>query len=124
VSDPAELDYCYLTTTGRVSGAPHRIEIWFALQGETVFLLSGGVERSDWVRNLMISPEVGLELGDRRRTTRARVVEPGTDEDALARRLLFDKYTARGNTDLKEWAATALAVAIDWPTATTYTSLL
>lgn len=124
MSHPAELDYCYLTTTGRVSGAPHRIEIWFALQGETIYLLSGGVDRSDWVRNLMISPEVVLELGDRRRSTRARLVEPGTDEDALARRLLFEKYTARGSTDLKDWAATALPVAIDWPTATTYTSLL
>ena len=23
-------DYCYLTTTGRRSGRPHRIEIWYA----------------------------------------------------------------------------------------------
>ena len=124
MSVPAELDYCYLTTTGRVSGAPHRIEIWFALQGETVYLLSGGVERSDWVRNLLASPEVVLELGDRRRARVARVIEPDTDEDAVARRLLLDKYTARGNSDLQEWAATALPVAIDWPTVTTYTSLL
>jgi deazaflavin-dependent oxidoreductase (nitroreductase family) len=124
VSDPADLDYCYLTTTGRNSGTPHRIEIWFALHGETVYLLSGGVDRSDWVRNLMNSAEVVLELGDRRRTTRARVVEAGTDEDALARRLLFDKYTARGNSDLREWADTALPIAIDWPIETTYTSLL
>ena len=122
--DPDELDYCYLTTTGRISGAPHRIEIWFALHDDTVFLLSGGRERSDWVRNVMVSPDVVLELGDRRRTTRARVLEPGSDADALARRLLFDKYTARGHGDLEEWAATALPVAIDWPTSTTYTSLL
>jgi deazaflavin-dependent oxidoreductase (nitroreductase family) len=124
VPDPDELDYCYLTTTGRISGAPHRIEIWFALYDDTVFLLSGGRERSDWVRNVMVSPDVVLELGDRRRTTRARVLEPGSDADALARRLLFDKYAARGHGDLEEWAATALPVAIDWPTTTTYTSLL
>ena len=24
--------YCYLTTTGRVTGKPHTIEIWFALE--------------------------------------------------------------------------------------------
>lgn len=122
--DPAELDYCYVTTTGRVTGTPHRIEIWFALQNETVYLLSGARERSDWVRNVMVSPDVVLELADRRRTTRARVLEPGTEEDALARRLLLDKYTARGHKDLEEWAATALPVAIEWPTSTTYTSLL
>jgi deazaflavin-dependent oxidoreductase (nitroreductase family) len=124
VSDPAELDYCYVTTTGRVSGTPHRIEIWFALHDETLYLLAGGGDRSDWVRNVMVSPDVVVELGDRRRTTRARVVDPGTEDDALARRLLFDKYTARGNDDLAEWAATALPVAIAWPTSTTYTSLL
>lgn len=26
----------YLTTTGRVSGKPHAIEIWFALDGATL----------------------------------------------------------------------------------------
>jgi deazaflavin-dependent oxidoreductase (nitroreductase family) len=124
VADPAELEYCYLTTTGRISGTPHRIEIWFASHDATIYLLSGSGDRSDWVRNLRVSPEVVLELGGRRRTTRARVIEPGTDEDALARRLLFEKDTARGNADLEEWAASALPVGIDWPTATTYTSLL
>ena len=124
MSDPAELEYCYVTTTGRVTGTPHRIEIWFALHDETVYLLAGGGDRSDWVRNVMVSPDVVVELGDRRRTTRARVVDPGTEDDTLARRLLFDKYTARGNDDLTEWAVTALPVAIAWPTSTTYTSLL
>lgn len=122
--DAADLDYCYLTTTGRTTGAAHRIEIWFALQDETVYLLSGGGDRSDWVRNLLASPDVILELADRKRTTRARVIEPGGDEDPLARRLLYEKYTARGNTSLSEWAATSLPIAIDWPAATTYTSLL
>lgn len=124
MSDPSELDYCYVTTTGRVTGTPHRIEIWFALHDETVYLLAGGGDRSDWVRNVMVSPDVVVELGDRRRTTRAHVVDPGTEEDARARRLLFDKYSARDHTDLAEWAATALPVAIAWPTSTTYTSLL
>ena len=26
----AALDFCYVTTTGRTTGKPHRIEIWFA----------------------------------------------------------------------------------------------
>ena len=65
-----------------------------------------------------------VELGERRRTTVARRVEAGTEEDALARRLLFDKYAGRGHSDLVEWAASALPVAIEWPAATTYTSLL
>lgn len=113
---PADLDYAYLTTTGRISGTPHRIEIWFAIEDQTVYLLAGDGERSDWVRNLMVSPTVVLEIGDRRRTTTARVVAPDTDEDARARRLLVDKYTPRDPDDLTVWGRTALPVAIDWPT--------
>ena len=70
----ADLDYCYLTTTGRRSGEPHRIEIWFALVDGVVYLLSGGRDRSDWVRNLEVSPDVVLEIGEEKRTTQARVV--------------------------------------------------
>jgi deazaflavin-dependent oxidoreductase (nitroreductase family) len=123
VSD-ADLDFCYLTTTGRVSGQPHRIEIWFAMHDETVYLMSGGGERSDWVRNLMADPSVELEVGTRKRSTQARLVEPGTDEDELARRMLVAKYTRRDPDDLGEWGRTALPIAIAWPADTTYTSLV
>jgi deazaflavin-dependent oxidoreductase (nitroreductase family) len=122
--DLSALDYCYLTTTGRVSGAPHRIEIWFAMHDDTVYVLSGGRERSDWVANLTADPEVTLEVGDRKRATRARVVEAGTDEDALARRLLVDKYAGRGGGDLTSWGRNSLPVAIGWPRETSYTSLV
>jgi deazaflavin-dependent oxidoreductase (nitroreductase family) len=115
VTELADLDFAYLTTTGRRTGAPHRIEIWFALEGETVYLLSGAGDRSDWVRNLMVSPAVTLAIGDVQRTTRARVVEAGTDEDALARRLLVAKYGPRDRSDLSEWGRTSQPVAIAWP---------
>ena len=49
--------YCYLTTTGRVSGEPREIEIWFGLEGATLYMLSGGRDRSDWVKNLLREPE-------------------------------------------------------------------
>jgi deazaflavin-dependent oxidoreductase (nitroreductase family) len=106
-------DYLYLTTAGRHSGNPHRIEIWFALSGATAYLLSGGGERSDWVRNLRGDPSVGVRIGDRELTATARVVEPGTDEDALARRLVFDKYARGYSGDLTAWRGSALPVALD-----------
>jgi deazaflavin-dependent oxidoreductase (nitroreductase family) len=115
LTDLADLDFAYLKTTGRLTGAAHRIEIWFALEGETVYLLSGGGDRSDWVRNLMVSPVVTLAIGDVQRSSRARVVEPGTEEDALARRLLVAKYGPRDRSDLSEWGRTSLPIAIAWP---------
>ena len=112
--DLAGLDFCYVTTTGRRSGSPHTIEIWFALHEGVVYLLSGGGEGSDWVRNLREHPTVGLRVGDRDLICQARLVEdPG--EDDLARRLLFEKYTPRDQDDLREWSRTALPVAIDLP---------
>ena len=82
---------------------------------QTVYLLAGDRERSDWVRNLMVSAEVVLEIGDRKRHSRARVVAPGTEEDAAARALVVEKYTARGEDNLSDWGKTALPVAIGWP---------
>ncbi len=110
---PADLDYCYLTTTGRRSGEPHRIEIWFALVDGVVYLLSGGGDRSDWVRNLEVSPDVVLEIGDEERTTQARVVTD-PEEDALARRVVGEKYGPRSEDDLADWRRTSLPVAIGW----------
>jgi deazaflavin-dependent oxidoreductase (nitroreductase family) len=122
--DVASFDFCYLTTTGRISGNPHRIEIWFVMAEDRVYLLAGNRDRSDWVRNLMVSPDVVLEVAGRRRTTKARVVAEGTDDDASARRLMLDKYGAGDNGDLSHWGRTALVVAIDWPGGVSYTSLI
>jgi hypothetical protein len=122
--DLAALDFCYLTTTGRITGNPHRIEIWFAMVDETVFLMAGDRDRSDWVRNVMISSDVVLEIGDRKRSTRARVVDEGTDEDAVARHLMLEKYGDRDGGDLSTWGRTALVVAIEWAGGVSYTSLV
>ena len=115
MTELADLDVGYLTTTGRITGTPHRVEVWFALEDETVYLLAGGGDRSDWVRNLMVSPIVTLKIGDVQRVTRGRIVKEGTDEDASARRLLVEKYAARDRTDLTDWGRTSLPIAVDWP---------
>jgi deazaflavin-dependent oxidoreductase (nitroreductase family) len=106
-------DYLYLTTTGRVSGTPHRIEIWFALAGSTAYLLSGGGERSDWVRNLRAKTSVRVRIGARDFTATARIVDPGTEEDATARRMVFEKYERGYSGDLTGWRESALPVALD-----------
>jgi deazaflavin-dependent oxidoreductase (nitroreductase family) len=110
-----DLPYAYLTTTGRFTGSPHRIEIWFVRVGDAIYFLAGDRDRSDWVRNLMVSPTVVLEIGDRKRTTKARVVDAGSEEDAIARRAMLEKYQRGSGEDLSSWARTALAVAVEWP---------
>jgi deazaflavin-dependent oxidoreductase (nitroreductase family) len=108
----ADEQYCYLTTTGRVTGRPHRIEIWFVIDGDTLYMLSGGRDRSDWVRNLRREPRVTVELGNAGFAGEARVVEDEA-EDARARRLVHDKYAESYGGDLTSWRRTSLPVAVD-----------
>ncbi len=109
----AAASFCYLTTTGRRTGQPHTIEIWFAVQGGRLYLMSGGREKADWVRNIQTESRVTVRVGDEELVGHGRIVEPGADEDALARRLLLSKYEPPGSDELKSWGRSALPVAID-----------
>jgi deazaflavin-dependent oxidoreductase (nitroreductase family) len=112
LSEFADLDFCYLTTTGRVTGQPHTVEIWFALNGHTLYMLSGGGANADWVKNLRRTAEVTVRIKGVYFTGRGRVVEQA-GEDALARRIVVAKYQPRDSDDLTEWGRTALPVAVD-----------
>ena len=106
-------DFCYLTTVGRRSGKPHTIEVWFALESGNLYLLSGGGESADWVRNLRKTPAVKVRIGSRTVPARAREVT-SPEEDALARRLLDEKYMGwKAGKRLSSWARNALPVRID-----------
>jgi deazaflavin-dependent oxidoreductase (nitroreductase family) len=107
-----EEDFCYLTTRGRASGLPREIEIWFALRGTTLYMLSGGRDRADWVKNIQRDPGVSVRIAGTRFAGRARILPEG-QEDQLARRLLVEKYRERDDSDLDEWGRTALPVAVD-----------
>ena len=107
----ADEDFCYLTTTGRLTGRPHEIEIWFSIENGTLYMLSGGRDRSDWVKNLRRNPEVTVRINGERFEGRAREVE-SEEEDELARRLLVEKYE-RSPGSFTNWRRTALPVAVD-----------
>jgi len=108
----AREEYCYFTTTGRVSGRPHEIEIWFGLQNSTLYLLSGS-ERSDWVKNLLKTPSVSVRIAKQTFVGIARLVKE-KEEDALARTVVAEKYQEWDEEKtLSEWARTALPIAID-----------
>ena len=107
------MPFCYVTTIGRRTGRPHTIEIWFGERDGTLYLLSGGGDRSDWVRNMKVEPRVSLRIAGDERPGVARFVDD-PDEDAAARRLLATKYQSwREGRPLSRWASTALVVAID-----------
>jgi nitroimidazol reductase NimA-like FMN-containing flavoprotein (pyridoxamine 5'-phosphate oxidase superfamily) len=113
-------DYCYLTTTGRVSGKPHAVEIWFGLENGVLYMLSGsGTDqesmrpRADWVRNILRRPSVQVRIKETTYSGRGRLVSDSI-EDATARRLLVQKYTPRHNGELNSWGRSSLPVAVDF----------
>lgn len=108
--------YCYLTTTGRTSGEPRTIEIWFVLVGGTAYMMAGGRERSHWVRNLLVEPAVRVRVDGVEFPGVARVLEPGP-EDGRARDLLVEKYQPGHGDDLGEWKRSGLPVAVDLDTS-------
>ena len=117
IIDPelAHLAVCDVETTGRLTGRPRRIEIWFAADPERdrIYMLSGGRDEAHWVRNLQRQPQVRVRLGARWFTGLAAVIEGGPD-DGTARRLLAAEYQCWVDAgSLSAWARDSLPVAID-----------
>jgi len=112
LNDLKHAEYCYLTTTGRVTGNPHEIEIWFGLNDTTLYLMSGD-GKSDWVKNLQKNPAVTVRIAKQTFKATARLVKD-EKEEMLARNMLADKYKEReADGSLSEWAQSALVVGLD-----------
>jgi deazaflavin-dependent oxidoreductase (nitroreductase family) len=102
-------EYCYLTTRGRKTGTPHEIEIWFVIYENAVYLLSGGMDRSDWVKNLLKDPNVTIRIAGQTFPAVASVLEDKTAEP-LIRMAMAIKYNEWEGREPSEWARTALVV--------------
>jgi deazaflavin-dependent oxidoreductase (nitroreductase family) len=57
--------FLYLTTTGRVSGEPRTIEIWFVESGGRYYVVAERREKARWVQNLQRDPAVLFRIGTR-----------------------------------------------------------
>lgn len=106
-------EFGYLTTRGRVSGREHEVEIWFAVDGARINMMSGGREKADWVRNIRRDPGVSMRIAGTIFAGAARFVAT-EDEDKRVRELLAAKYQQwRPGMPLSDWARMSLPVAID-----------
>jgi deazaflavin-dependent oxidoreductase (nitroreductase family) len=75
----SESEFLYLTTTGRRSGQPRQIEIWFTEHAGRYYLVAEHGEQASWVRNLRIDPRVIVRVGERVFSASARIVDAATD---------------------------------------------
>ena len=80
-SELAALPVLYLTTTGRLTGLPREIEIWFVALGGKLYLLAEHFHRARWVRNIQNDARVRVRLGDREYLALGRVLDPLQDRE-------------------------------------------
>jgi deazaflavin-dependent oxidoreductase (nitroreductase family) len=113
----AGVDCCYLTTTGRKSGRPHEIEIWFGVIGDSLYLISGNGPTAHWYLNLVADPEVTVRIDGDTRSGRARQVVD-TDERRRVGDLMGAKYVWGGDPDIgltyHAWCYDVPAIAVEF----------
>ena len=110
-------EYAYLTTTGRVTGSAHTVELWFVTDDDTVWFLSDS--DPDWQRNARAHPEVSVRVGEQTWPAVAHLESPTEMSRAglTARLAMVEKYQPGHPEDLNPWArdATALGARVAAP---------
>jgi deazaflavin-dependent oxidoreductase (nitroreductase family) len=79
ISDVADKQVLYLTTTGRRTGLPREVEIWFVVCDGCFYLFAETGEAAGWVKNIRRNPNVTLRIADRQIDATARVLDRHTD---------------------------------------------
>jgi deazaflavin-dependent oxidoreductase (nitroreductase family) len=74
-----EPEFLYLTTIGRRSGRPRRIEIWFTSRDGRDYVIAETGHAAHWVQNLLADPRVRWRVGRRTRRGRARILDSPAD---------------------------------------------
>jgi len=91
---PGETEFLYLTTTGRRTGQPREIEIWFTRRDGRYYLIAEHRWETHWVQNILAEPRVRVRVERQDFPARARVVDAGADPatHAAAQELSEKKY--------------------------------
>ena len=118
LTDHSTDECCDVTTTGRRTGKPHRIEIWFGVIDDTMYLISGNGDGADWYRNALADPDVTVDLGGHTFSARARAVS-SPDERRRVGDLMGAKYGWDGDESIgltrQAWCYDVPVLALsDW----------
>jgi len=105
--------FIYLTTTGRKTGKPHRVELWFAVADDHIYLSHEGRE-TDWMRNIKKNPEVTFEIGGTKFTGNARYLQPDESEAVKAKLALYLKYYGKAEESIiDDWFSLSTLILME-----------
>ncbi len=105
-----------ITTTGRTSGEPRRIEIMFQYDGANVWI-TGRPGRRGWYANLLAQPKFTLHL--KQSLQRDLPATAHAIRDEAGRRSFFDAMRSRwpaaqGEFDIDKWMARSPLVRVEF----------
>src|SRR5262249_30636794 len=108
---------CDITTTGRMSGKPRRIEIWYFLIDGQVYI-TGTPGPRDWYANLLAQPHFIFHIKEGARTDLRARAAPITDP-VERRRIIGEVMRGNGwfrsqRFDLDAWVAGSPLVAVEF----------
>ena len=98
-----------ITVTGRTSGRSLSYPVWFALEGEKLYLLPVKGSDTDWYKNLRKTPTIRLEARGKTLAASARFL---TDEAQLGE--VLEKFRDKYGRNVKSYYP-RLDVAVEVP---------
>ena len=102
-----------ITTTGRTSGQPRRIETWIHHIDDD-FYMTGSPGHRDWLANLKANPRFTVHLKQSAQADIPATARPITDEQER-RGVLTPILTRLGHlNDIDDWMARSPLVAVDF----------
>lgn len=102
--------YCYLSTTGRVTGRRHTAELWFVPAEGGVYLFSGSGGLTTWCLNLQAVEQGVLRINGRSWLARAAFLRNDDKRRVAALQAFHEKYDPPDKDRRDSWLRNAAVV--------------
>jgi deazaflavin-dependent oxidoreductase (nitroreductase family) len=83
-----------ITVTGRKSGRPITVPIWFVLDGDTLYLLPVTGSDTQWYKNVLENPKIRIEAGGVQRELKAVPITQAAEVEAVVEKFR-EKYDSK-----------------------------
>lgn len=108
---------CDITTIGARSGMPRRIEIWYFVLDDQVYI-SGTPGRRDWLANLQANPAMTFHVKERARAhlaARATIIsDEQTRRTIMGRIMRENSWFAEQHFNLEQWVQSSPLIRVDF----------